>query len=70
MKTNTYKHMTVVSKYVYINQLNQIFRKYNITYHRKIRKKTINVNVNSYIGVDVEKNAKVSEFQHGNNARI
>ena len=38
-----YKHMTVVSKSVYINKLDEVVGKYNKTYHRAIKMKPADV---------------------------
>ena len=37
LETKIYKHMTLVSKNVYIDKLNDIVIEYNSTYHRKIK---------------------------------
>ena len=37
LETKIYKHMTLVSKNVYIDKLNDIVVEYNSTYHRKIK---------------------------------
>ena len=39
LKKKTYKHMTAVSKKVYIDTLDGIINKYNNTYHRTIKMK-------------------------------
>ena len=43
LKNNVYKYTKAVSKKVYINMLDEIFDKYNNTYHRTIRVKLANV---------------------------
>ena len=37
LKNKIYKHMTAVSKNVYFDALDDIFDKYNNTYHRTIK---------------------------------
>ena len=41
--------MTAVSKNVYIDQSADIVNDYNNTYHRKFKKKSINVSSSTYI---------------------
>ena len=43
LKNKIYKHMTVVSKNVYFNVLDDIVDKYNNTYYRTIKMKPIDV---------------------------
>ena len=49
LKTKIYKYMTLVSKNVYINKLDDIVGEYNNTYHRTIKIKSVDVKDNSYI---------------------
>ena len=43
LKNKTFKHMTTISKNVYIDVLNDIVNKYNNTVHRTIKTKPIDV---------------------------
>ena len=43
LKNKIYKHMTVVSKNVYIDKLNDIVNEYTHTYHRTIKMKPVDV---------------------------
>ena len=43
LKNKVYKHMTVISKNVYFNVLNDIVDNYNNTYHNTIKMKSIDV---------------------------
>ena len=43
LKKKTYKHMTLISKNVYIDELYDIVNKYNNTYHRTIKMKPADV---------------------------
>ena len=47
LKTKIYKHMTSVSKNLYIDKLDDIVGEYNNTYHRTIKMKPINVKDNT-----------------------
>ena len=49
LKTKIYKHMTSVSKKVYINKLDDIVNEYNNTYKRKIKIKAVGDKDNTYI---------------------
>ena len=48
LKTKIYKSMTLVSKNVYIDKLDDIVGEYNITYHRTSKIKSVNVKDNAY----------------------
>ena len=43
LKNRIYKYMTLISKNVYIDKLADIVNKYNNTYHRAIKLKSIDV---------------------------
>ena len=45
LKNKIYKYMTAISKYVYIDKLDDIVNEYNNTYHRTIKMKPIHVKV-------------------------
>ena len=49
LKTKIYKYMTLVSKYVYIDKLDDIAGEYNNTYHRTIKMTPVDVEDNTYI---------------------
>ena len=49
LKSKIYKHMTSISKNVYIDKLDDTVNKYNNTYHTTIKMKPINVKDNTYI---------------------
>ena len=49
LKNRTYKHMTAVSKTVYIGKLDDIVNEYNNTYHRTIKIRPIEDEDNTYI---------------------
>ena len=48
LKIKIYKHMQAVSKNVYFDVLNDIFDKYNNTYHQTIKMKPIHVKSDSF----------------------
>ena len=43
------KYMTAISKYVYINKLDDIVKEYNNKYHTSIKMKLVDVTENTYI---------------------
>ena len=49
LKNKIYKYMTLVSKNVYIDKLDDIVSEYNNTYHRTIKMKPVDVKDNTYI---------------------
>ena len=49
LKSKIYKHMSSISKSVYINKLDDIVNEYNNTYHTTIKMKPIDVKDNTYI---------------------
>ena len=70
LKSKIYKHMTSISKNVYINKLNDIVDEYNNTYHTTIKMKPINVKDNTYINTNKEINNKDPKFKVGDRVRI
>ena len=62
--------MTSISKYVYIDKLDDIVNKYNNTYHRKIRMKPVDVKPRTYIDSNKEINDKGPKFKIGDIVRI
>ena len=70
LKSKIYKHMTSISKYVYIDKLNAIVNKYNNAYHTTIKMKPIDVKDNTYINTNKEINYKHPKFKVGDYVRI
>ena len=70
LKSKIYKHMTSVSKNVYIDKLNDIVDEYNNTYHTTIKMKPIDVKDNTYINTDKEINNKDPKFKVSDRVRI
>ena len=58
LKSKIYKHMTSISKNVYIDKSNDIANEYNDTYHNAIKMKPIDVKDNTYINTSKEINNK------------
>ena len=70
LKSKIYKHMTSISKNVYIDKLDDIVNECNNTYHTTIKMKPIDVKVNTYIHTDKEINNKDPKFKVGDRVRI
>ena len=70
LKNKIYKHMTSVSKNVYIDKLDDIVNEYNNTYHRTIRMKLVYIKDNTYIDSNKEVNDKDPKFKVGDHVRI
>ena len=62
--------MTLVSKNVYIDKLDNIVGEYNNTYHRIIKMKPDDVKDNTYINFKKEVNGKDPKFKVGDHVRI
>ena len=62
--------MTLTSKNMYIDKLDNIVNKYNNTYHRTIKMKPIDVKDSKYINIDKEFNNKNPKFKIGDHVRI
>ena len=70
LKTKIYKYITLVSKNVYIDKLDDIVGEYNNTYHGTIKMKPIDVKNNSYIDFKKEVNDKDPKFKVRDHVRI
>ena len=70
LKNKIYKHMTAVSKNVYIDKLDDIVNEYNNTYHRTIKMKPIEVKDNTYIDSIKEVNDKDPKFKVVDHVRM
>ena len=70
LKNKIYKHMKAVSKNVYIDKLNDLVNEYNITHHRTIKMKPIEVKGNTYIDSIKEVNDKYPKFKISDYVRI
>ena len=72
VKNKMYKHMTSISKNVYIDTLDDIVNEYNNTKHRITKMKPIDVKDNIYIYIDSGKevNNNDPKFKVGDHVRI
>ena len=62
IKSKIYKHMTSISKNVYIDRLDDIVNEYNNAYHTTIKIKPTDVIDNTYINTDEETTIDTSGF--------
>ena len=70
LKNKIYKHMTVMSKNVYFNVLDDIVDEYNDTYHKTIKMKPIDVKNDSFAEFNEESNEKDPKFKIDDHVRI
>ena len=70
LKNKIYKYMTLISKNVYIDKLDDIVKKYNNTYHKSMKMKPVDVKDNKYINFKKEVNDKNHKFKVGDHVRI
>ena len=63
LKNKICKHVTSISKNVYIDKLEDIANEYNNTCHRAIKMKPIDVKDNTYINTGNEVNDKDPKFK-------
>ena len=70
LKTKIYKYMTLISKIVYIDKLDNIVNEYNNTYHRTITMKPVDVKDNTYIDSMQCSSDKDPKFKVGDHVRI
>ena len=69
-KNKIYKHMTSISKNVYIDKLDDIVHKYNNKEHRAIKMNPIDVKEKIYIGFGKEVTDNDPKFKVGDHVRI
>ena len=70
LKNKIYKHMTAVSKNVYIDKLDDIVSEYNNTYHRTNKMKPVDVKNDSFAEYNEESNERDPKFKVGDHVRI
>ena len=70
LKNKIYKHMTSLSKNVYIDRLDDIVKKYNNIYHKSIKMKPLDVKNNTYIEFKKKINDKNPKFKVADHVRI
>ena len=70
LKNKIYKYMTLISKNVYIDKLDDIVDEYKNTYHRTIKMKLTDVKDSTYINIDKQVNDNAPKFKVGDHVRI
>ena len=70
LKNKIFKHMTIISKNVYIDVLNDIVNKYNNTIHKTIKMKPIAATNDSYVEYNEYSNKRNPKFKVGDRVRI
>ena len=69
LKNKIDKYLTSISKNVYIDKLDDIVNKYNNTYHRTIKMKSVDVKSSTYIDFHKE-NKEGPKFKVGHHVRM
>ena len=70
LKNKIFKHMTAVSKNVYVDVLDDVVNKYNNTVHRSMRMTPIDVTSDSHAEYNENSNETKPKFQVGDYIRI
>ena len=70
INSKIYKHMTSISKNVYIDKLDDVVNEYNNTKHRTTKMKPTDVKDNTYIDFGKEINDNDRKFKVGDHVRI
>ena len=70
LKNKIFKHMTVISKNVYFDVLDDIVNKYNNTVHKTIKMKPTQVTNDFYAEYNEDVNKKDPKFKVGDHVRI
>ena len=70
LKNKIYKHMTSISKHVYIDKLDDTVDEYNNAYRRTIKMKPTDGKDNTYINIGKEINDNDPKFKVGDDVRI
>ena len=70
LKNKIFKHMSTISKNVYIDVLNDIVNKYNNTVHKTIKTKPIEVTNDSYVEYNEDSNKRNPECKVDDHVRI
>ena len=70
MKNKIFKHITVISKNVDVDVLDDIVNNFNNTVHRTIKMKPIDVTSDSYAEYNEDSNKRNYKFKAGDHARI
>ena len=70
LKNKIYKYMSSISKYVYIDKLDDIVRKYNNIHHTSIKMNLVDIKDNTYIGFLKKANDKNPKLKVGDHVRI
>ena len=70
LKNKMYKFITLISKNMYINKLDDLVNKCNNIYHSTIKMKLVNVKSSTYIDFDKNYNKEDPKFKVGDHVRI
>ena len=69
LKDKIYEYMTLISRNVYVDKLDEIVNQYNNTYHRTIKMKPVDINLCIYIDFNIKNNKGDCKFKVVDNVR-
>ena len=69
LKIKYYKYLTSISKFRYIDKLDDIVNEYSNTYHRTIKLNPVDIESSMYIDFNKENNKKDPKFKVGHDIR-
>ena len=69
LKIKNYKYLTSISKFRYIDKLDDIVNEYSNTYHRTIKLNPVDIESSMYIDFNKENNKKDPKFKVGHDIR-
>ena len=70
LKSRVYKCMTSISRNVYNDKLDDIVNRFNYTYYRTIKMKSVDVKNNTYIDFGKKVNDKNPKFKIGDHVKM
>ena len=70
LENKVYQYVISKSENVYIDTLEEIVNKYNNTYHRTIKMKSVDLNPSMYIDFNKENSKEGPKFKVGDQVRI
>ena len=70
LKNKFFKHMTSISKNMYIHKLEYVVSKYNNTYHSKIKMTPVDVKSSMYVDFNKKNNKENPKFKVGDHVRM
>ena len=70
LKDKIYEYMTLISRNVYVDKLDEIVNQCNNTYHKTIKMKPVDISLCMYIEFNIKNNKGDCKFKVVDNVRI